>query len=163
METLFLIIIFLLTAPSVFPSPYKKIAGVRSQLRSEWSSKEPSPKNFLATGGFFECNTYRVMALGCLKKKERRRWTILTRPFQVCHFKKLIHIAITTADWGRLYKLLDVLLDASICSLAMSIAVKTLIHWLEPTILKSSHPATLPRAHNRVVWWGCIAPLIQLK
>ena len=40
--------------------------------------------------------------------------------FQVCHFKVVtIHIAITTADWGRLYKLLDVLLDASICSLVM--------------------------------------------
>ena len=24
----------------------------------------------LATGDLFECNTYRVMALGCLKKKE---------------------------------------------------------------------------------------------
>ena len=33
-------------------------------------------ENFLATGGFFEHNTYRIMVLGWLKK-ERRRWTIL--------------------------------------------------------------------------------------
>ena len=39
--------------------------------------------------------------------------------FQVCHFKLILHIAITTADWGRLYKLLGVLLDASICSPVM--------------------------------------------
>ena len=36
------------------------------------------------------------------------------RPFQVCHFK-----IVTAADWGRLYKLLGVLLDTSICSQAM--------------------------------------------
>ena len=30
----------------------------------------PSSENFLATGDLFECNTCRVMALGCLKKKE---------------------------------------------------------------------------------------------
>ena len=59
--------------------PSKKITRVRSQLRSKQSSKGPPSENFLATGGFFECNTYCVMALGCLKKKEeRRRWTILT-------------------------------------------------------------------------------------
>ena len=30
------------------------------------------------------------------------------QPFQVCHFKIVtsLHLAITTADWGRLYKLL---------------------------------------------------------
>ena len=49
----------------------KKIAGVRSQLRSKRSSKGTSSDNFLATGGFFECNTYHITALGCLKKKER--------------------------------------------------------------------------------------------
>ena len=62
----------------------QKIAGVRSQLRSKRSSNGPPSENFLATGGFFERNTYRVTALGWLKKKEerkkkeRRRWTILS-------------------------------------------------------------------------------------
>ena len=42
------------------------------------------------------------------------------RLFLVCHFKiATIHIAITAADWSRLYKLLYVVLDASICSLVM--------------------------------------------
>ena len=52
------------------------------------------------------------------------------RPFQVCHFKIVtIHIAITTADWGRLYKLLYVVLDASSYLLPGDyIAVKMLIH-----------------------------------
>ena len=51
-------------------------------------------ENFLATGGFFEHNTYRMFAT----------------------LKQLLHIAINTPDYG---KLLDVLLDASICSPAM--------------------------------------------
>ena len=38
----------------------------------------PLPENSLATGGCFECNTYRVKALGWLKKeKKERRRTIL--------------------------------------------------------------------------------------
>ena len=46
--------------------PRKKIAEARSQL----CSKGPSSENFLATGGFFESNTYRIIVLGWLKKKE---------------------------------------------------------------------------------------------
>ena len=54
------------------------------------------------------------------RKKERRRWTILTFDrFRFATLKLLLHIAITTADWGKLYKPLDVLLDMSISSLAM--------------------------------------------
>ena len=55
------------------------------------------------------------------RKKERKKMNNSDfRPFQVCHFKIVIlHIPITTADWGRLYKLLDVLLDPRICSLSM--------------------------------------------
>ena len=38
----------------------------------------------------------------------------------VYHFKIVIlHIAIPTAGWDKLYKLLNVLSEASICSLAM--------------------------------------------
>ena len=64
-------------------------------------------------------------------KKERKKMNNADfRPFQVCHFKIVtIHIAITTADWGRLYKLLYVVLDASSYLLPGDyIAVKMLIH-----------------------------------
>ena len=55
------------SASSSFP---QEVAGVRSQIHLKQSSKGPSSENFLATGGFFECNPYRVTVLGCLKKKE---------------------------------------------------------------------------------------------
>ena len=114
---------------------------MRSQLCSKRSSKGPSSGNFLATGGFFERSTYRVTALGCLKKESQRWWTILAFD--------LLHVAITTADWGRLYKLLDVLLYASICSLAMPWYRRENADWsrhleIEPPYIW----ATLPRAHN---------------
>ena len=55
-----------------------------SQLRSKQSKKVPSPENFLATGGCFECNTYRVTAVGCLKKEilifDRFRFATLESP-----------------------------------------------------------------------------------
>ena len=51
---------------------------------------------------------------------EERRWTILIfNRFRFATLKQLLHIAITTVDWGRLYKLLYVVLDISICSPAM--------------------------------------------
>ena len=46
------------------------------------------------------------------------------------HCTHMMSLLLQTA--GRLCKLLDVLLDASICSLAMILPWKTLIHWLEP-------------------------------
>ena len=50
------------------------------------------------------------------------------RPFQVCHFKVApIHIANTTAGWGKLYKRLNVFLNMSICSLALAMILNTLI------------------------------------
>ena len=49
------------------------------------------------------------------RRIERRTWTILIFDcFRFATLKQLLHIAIITADWGRLYNLLDVLLDASI-------------------------------------------------
>ena len=42
-----------------------------SQLRSKESAKAPPPENSLAGGGSFERNSYRVTALGWLKKE---RW-----------------------------------------------------------------------------------------
>ena len=35
------------------------------------------------------------------------------RSKQSAPLKELLHIAITTVDWGKLYKLLDVLLDTT--------------------------------------------------
>ena len=60
----------------------------------------------------------------------------------VAVLNETLHIAITTVDWGRLYKLLYVLSDARICSMAMC-KCNTLI---EAAILFLSHPylATLP-------------------
>ena len=56
----------------------------------------------------------------------RRYWTWWW-PFQVRHFEIVTtHFYITTADWCRLYKLLDVLLDVRICSPAM-ISANTLM------------------------------------
>ena len=83
-----------------------------------------TPENSLATGGCFKCNTFHVTVLGWLKKErmeERKLNNSDFRPFQICHGFKIvtIHNAITTADWGRLYKLLYVVLDTSICSPAM--------------------------------------------
>ena len=73
---------------------------------------------------------YGARLVGEERKKERKMNNSEFQPFQVCHFKIVnTHCHYTTADWGRLYKLLDVLLDASICSLhGDDIAVKMLIH-----------------------------------
>ena len=55
-----------------------------------------------------------------LAEERRRRWTILIFDrFRFATLKQLLHIAITTADWGRFYKLLYVVLYASICSPVM--------------------------------------------
>ena len=67
-----------------------------------------SSGNFLATGGFFECNTCHVMSLGCLKKKERKKKMKNSdfQPFQVGNLRtsfKYYHCY--WIDWGSLYKL----------------------------------------------------------
>ena len=76
---------------------------------------------------------YYVMALGWLEKEERKKQDEAFLSFDCFRFatlKKLLHIAITTAGWGRLYKMHYVLLDASICSPAMILPciMYTLIH-----------------------------------
>ena len=51
--------------------PRKKAQAVtKSKLRSKQSSKGILLENFMTIGGCFECYTYRVMALGCLKKED---------------------------------------------------------------------------------------------
>ena len=42
-----------------------------SQLHSKQNAKAPPQENSLATGGCFECNTYRITALGWLKKERK--------------------------------------------------------------------------------------------
>ena len=70
------------------------------------------------------------------EKKEKKVINSDFRPFQVYHFKVApIHIANTTAGWGKLYKRLCVFFNASICSPAMML--NTLIG---ATILFSGHP-----------------------
>ena len=94
----------------------QKSSGSKSQLHSKQSSNGPSPDNFMTIGGCFECYTYCNTALGWLKKKKEKNVNNSDfRPFQVCHFKVVpIHIAITTAGWGKLYKWLYVFLNMSI-------------------------------------------------
>ena len=84
-------------------SSLQKSASSKSQLHSKQSSKGISQRILWRLVAI--SNTmYHVTMLGCLKK-ERRRWTILTFD----HFRfttlKQLQIVITTADWGRLYKL----------------------------------------------------------
>ena len=54
-------------APSLFPAKNRR-NEVTVMLKTKL--KDPSSENFLATGGFFERNTYRIMVLGWLKKEE---------------------------------------------------------------------------------------------
>ena len=86
--------------------PQSKSAEVMSQLRSTPSAKCTSQENFLATGGCFEHNTYRVTALGWLKKEEYEPSILILDCFRFATLKQLLHIAVITADWGSLYKLL---------------------------------------------------------
>ena len=55
------------SAPLVFPA---KIHRSEIAITLKTKLEDTSSENFLATGDFFEYNTYRVTALGCLKKKE---------------------------------------------------------------------------------------------
>ena len=82
-----------------------KSAEVMSQLCSTASSKCIPQENSLATGGCFKRNTYRVTALGWLKKEEEDEQFLQCsfNRFRFATLKQLLHIAITTADWGRLY------------------------------------------------------------
>ena len=54
----------------VHSAPRSKSAEVMSLSRSTPSSKCTPQENSLATGGCFEHNTYRITALGWLKKEE---------------------------------------------------------------------------------------------
>ena len=58
------------SAPSVFPA---KIHRSEIAVTLKTKLEDTSSENFLATGDFFEYNTYRVTALGWLKKKERKK------------------------------------------------------------------------------------------
>ena len=87
----------------VHSAPQSKSAEVMSQLCSTTSSKCTPQENFLATGGCFERNTHGITALGWLKKEEEDETILGFDCFRFATLKQLLHIAITTADWGRLY------------------------------------------------------------
>ena len=90
-----------------------------SYAQSKAQMDHPQIILWLLHGGCFKCYTYCNMALGWLKKKKKVNNSDF-QPFQVCHFKVApIHIANTTAGWGKLYKWLNVFLNASICFPAM--------------------------------------------
>ena len=81
------------TASPLSGLPRKKAQEVyKSQLRSKRSSNGPSPENFLAISGYFERNTYRVMALRWLKKERKKKISDDFQPFQVGHLKTLVSI-----------------------------------------------------------------------
>ena len=63
--------------------------------------------------------TYRVTVLGWLKKERKKMNNSDFDRFRFATLKQLLHTAITTADWDRIYKLFYVVLDASICSPVM--------------------------------------------
>ena len=85
------------SAPSVFH------ARNRSRLRSKRSSKELFSENFLATGDLFEQNTYRVMALGCLKKKEEDEQILIFDRFKLVNLEYVLDTIAATVYWGSLH------------------------------------------------------------
>ena len=61
------------TASTLRPLSLSRKKNYRSEVAVllKQSSKDPFSENFLATGGFFERNTYRITVLGCLTKERR--------------------------------------------------------------------------------------------
>ena len=85
-------------------SSQQKSAGAKSQSCSKRAQIDHTQRIVLniLIGGCLECNMYQVTVLGWLKKEKMNKSDF--RLFQVCHFKELLHVASTTADWGRLNK-----------------------------------------------------------
>ena len=104
------------SVPSVFPA-----IKCKGTSYAQSKAQRPSPENFVAIGGCFTHYTYRDTALGCLKKlrslESLRLLTVSGLPLKNGYYTCCYYY---TADWGRHYKLLNVLLDASIWSLAMN-------------------------------------------
>ena len=71
------------TANKLYPMIEKRWSYVTVMLKT----KHKKTQNSLATGGCFECNTYRITALGWLKKERKKMNNSEFRLFQVCHFK----------------------------------------------------------------------------
>ena len=71
----------------------REIAGLILLLRYKLSSKGTSSRYFTAIRGRFVLGTARVKALGCLKKKERKKKRKMTKldfhHFQVRHFNNV--------------------------------------------------------------------------
>ena len=119
----------------------QKIAEVRWQL----CSKGPSWDNFLATGGFFGHNTYRITALSWLNNPE------FFDRFRLFILERVLDTITVTVETGTAY------ISSSKCLWTLAFAARqnycrvnanTLIG---VAILFPGHPyvwATLPRAHN---------------
>ena len=86
------------------------------QLHSKQSAKAPPQENSMATGGTFESNTSHY---GARLVEESLNNILIFGHFKFPPLKSLLYVAITTVDWSKPFKLLCVLLDFSICSLAM--------------------------------------------
>ena len=126
--------------------PRQKVQAVyKSPLNSKQSSNEPFLEHFLTIGGYLEHYMYHITVLGWLKKerkkerrkrkKERKKWLS-----NISGLKKLLHIAITTADCGKLYKLAGALCTCSPVIWYHRVNANTLIG---ATILFLGHPYTI--------------------
>ena len=136
--------------PQLSSQKVQAVSASYAQSKLKWAIPREFPD-------YFEYCTYHTTALGWLKnwtKKESANSDF--RPFQACHFKIVtVHIAITTADWARLYKLLYVLLDVRICFLAtISLCKQNTNTLIGTAILFSGHP---------YIWAHYSEPKVSMK
>ena len=74
------------------------------------------------------------------RKKKERRWTVLTSVcFRFSTLKQLLHVAVTTVDWGKLFKLLCVLKTLTFAS-RLWYRYENANTLIGAAILKSGHP-----------------------
>ena len=103
-------------SPQSFLQESARVSPSNTQSKAQKAHTCTSPENFVTIGGCFTCYTYRVTALGCLKKLRTSDF----RPFQACHFKNSYYTCCYYYTAGQALSCPDVLLDASIWSLAMN-------------------------------------------
>ena len=76
--------------------------------------KRPILNEFPGYWWLFDCNTYCVTALGCLKKKEDEQFRFSTVSGQPS-LEQVLDIITVTVDQGSLYKFFYMLVDTIIC------------------------------------------------
>ena len=79
----------------------KALELCRSYAQNNAKKYHPQ-ENFVATGGCFEHNTYRVTALGLLKKKHM---ILSFDTFRLATLKHFLYNNTATVEWRSLYKL----------------------------------------------------------